>query len=98
MITARIIQLGGTPIVDPRKLFKWSHRAYDAPADPRVRKLLDRNIKGEQCAITFHNGLLHEVGLKDPVTNNMVIQILQDEVQHEKGLQSLLEDLGAPIK
>jgi bacterioferritin len=29
---------------------------------------------------------------KDPVTYNMVVQILQDEVEHEEDLQALLED------
>ena len=98
MITARIIQLGGTPIIDPREWFKWSTCGYDAPADAHVKTILEQNIKGEQCAITFYNGLIQEVGLKDPVTYNMVLQILQDEVQHEEDLQALLEDLGALIK
>jgi len=31
--------------------------------------------------------------MKDPVTYNIVVQILQDEVEHEEDLQSLLEDL-----
>ncbi|HOI17574.1 MAG TPA: ferritin-like domain-containing protein [Geobacteraceae bacterium] len=30
---------------------------------------------------------------RDPVTYNMVLQILQQEVEHEEDLQSLLEDL-----
>jgi bacterioferritin len=29
----------------------------------------------------------------DPVTYNMVLQILQQEVEHEEDLQALLEDL-----
>ena len=29
---------------------------------------------------------------KDPVTYNMVLTILQQEVEHEEDLQSLLED------
>jgi len=31
--------------------------------------------------------------LKDPVTYNMAVQILPDEVVHEEDLQALLEDL-----
>ena len=31
--------------------------------------------------------------MNDPVTHNLVVQILQDEVEHEEDLQSLLEDL-----
>jgi bacterioferritin len=29
----------------------------------------------------------------DPVTYNMVLQIIEQEVEHEEDLQSLLEDL-----
>jgi bacterioferritin len=38
------------------------------------------------------------VGTKDPVTNNMVVQILQDEVEHEEDLQSLLEGLNVMLE
>jgi len=30
---------------------------------------------------------------KDPVTYNIVLQILQDEVEHEEDLQAEMEDL-----
>ena len=35
--------------------------------------------------------------MKDPVTYNIAVQILEDEVEHEEDLQSLLEDLGVII-
>jgi bacterioferritin len=98
MITARIIQLGGTPITDPREWFQWSNCGYDAPVDPHVKKVLEQNIQGEQCAISVYNHLIQEVALKDPVTYNLAIQILQDEVQHEEDLQALLEDLGTLVR
>lgn len=34
----------------------------------------------------------------DPVTCNMVLQILQDELEHEQDLQDLLEDFGVMMK
>ena len=36
--------------------------------------------------------------MKDPVTYNLAVQILQDEVEHEEDLQALLEDLGVFLK
>jgi len=30
---------------------------------------------------------------KDPVTSNLVLQILQDEIEHEEDLQAQMEDL-----
>ena len=59
-----------------------------------MKKILEQNIAGEQCAINVYNSIIEEVGLKDPVTYNIAVQILQDEVEHEEDLQALLEDLG----
>ena len=36
--------------------------------------------------------------MKDPVTYNMAVRILQDEVMHEEDLQALLEDLNFMLK
>jgi bacterioferritin len=98
MVTTRIIQLGGTPLTTPKKWFEWTNCGYEAPDDPFVRRILEQNIKGEQCAISVYHKMIEEVGLKDPVTYNMAIQILQDEVEHEEDLQALLEDLDMMAK
>ena len=58
-----------------------------------MRKILEQNINGEQCAIGVYHAMLEEVGGKDPVTYNIAPQILQDEVEHEEDLQALQEDL-----
>ena len=55
--------------------------------------MLEQNIKGEQCAIGVYNRLLDITRDKDPVTYNMVLTILQQEVEHEEDLQALLEDI-----
>jgi bacterioferritin len=93
MLTARIIQLGGTPVTTPEKWFKMTNCGYDAPDDPFVKAILDQNIKGEQCAIGVYKSLLETTMTADPVTYNLVVQILQDEVEHEEDLQALLEDI-----
>ncbi len=98
MLTTRIIQLGGTPLITPKEWFEYTNCGYDTPKDPFVLKILEQNINGEQCAITTYNKLLQEVGMKDPVTYNIAIQILQDEVEHEEDLQALLDDLGVILK
>ena len=98
MLTMRIIQLGGTPVTEPKKWYDVTHCGYDAPDDPFVETILNQNIKGEQCAISVYKSLLETTFGKDPVTYNMVVQILQDEVEHEEDLQALLEDLGVMLK
>jgi bacterioferritin len=66
---------------------------YDAPEDPYVLRPLEQNIKGEQCAISVYNSMLAETRELDPVTHNVALQILQDEVEHEEDLQALQEDI-----
>ncbi|AJY71374.1 ferritin [Geobacter sulfurreducens] len=92
MVAMRIIQLGGTPVTKPEEWYKLTNCGYDAPDDPFVKTLLVQNIKGEQCAIDVYKRLLDLTRDADPVTYNMVQQILQQEVEHEEDLQALLED------
>ena len=93
LLTGRIIQLGGTPVLDPKEWFALSPCAYDAPADPYVSVVLDQNIAGEQCAITVYNQMMKATKDKDMVTYNLALTILEQEVEHEEDLQSLKEDL-----
>jgi bacterioferritin len=95
MLAARIIQLGGTPLLKPEDWYKETHCGYDAPEDPFVMKILEQNIKGEQCAIGVYQNLLQLVRDKDPVTYNIVLTILQQEVEHEEDLQALEEDIDS---
>ena len=98
MVSTRIIQLGGTPLISPKEWFEYTNCGYDGPNDPFVQKILEQNVAGEQFAISVYNNIIQEIGLKDPVTYNVAVQILQDEVEHEEDLQALLEDLGAILK
>jgi bacterioferritin len=98
MISERILQLGGTPLTTPKRWHEMSTCGYEDPTDPYVIKILEQNIAGEQCAIGVYNTLIQEVGLKDPVTYNLAVQILQDEVEHEEDLQDLLEDIELMLK
>jgi bacterioferritin len=98
LVCARIIQLGGTPVTEPKKWYEVTSCGYDAPNNPFVEAILEQNIKGERCAIGFYKRLLDTTQGKDPVTYNMVLQILQDEVAHEEDLQTLLEDLTLMLR
>ncbi|MDH3868509.1 MAG: ferritin-like domain-containing protein, partial [Desulfuromonadales bacterium] len=97
MVTNRIIQLGGDPVTDPRDWFKLTNCAYEPPDDPFVKTLLIQNIAGEQCAISVYNQLMEMTRDKDPVTYNMALQIIEQEVEHEEDLQALLEDFELMI-
>lgn len=97
LVTERIIQLGGEPVADPRDWFKLTNCAYEAPTDPFVKTLLEQNIRGEQCAISVYNDIMEMTRDKDPVTYNIALQIIEQEVEHEEDLQSLLEDFELMI-
>ena len=93
MLVARILELGGTPVLSPKQWFELTNCGYDAPDDQFVKKVLEQNIKGEQCAIDTYSEILKITKDIDPITYNIALQILTDEVEHEEDLQSLLEDL-----
>mgnify|MGYP001563011131 CR=1 FL=1 len=97
LLAGRIIQLGGTPVLDPKAWFDLSPCAYDAPGDPYVTVILDQNIAGEQCAITSYKQLMDTTKDKDMVTYNLALTILEQEVEHEEDLQSLKEDLDLMV-
>jgi bacterioferritin len=98
MLVARMIQLGGTPLLSPDAILKESNCGYDAPVDPNTKALLLQNIKGEQCAIETYVKLLAFVKDKDPITERIILEILEDEVEHEEDLEAMLEDMKSPVK
>jgi bacterioferritin len=93
LIASRIIQLGGIPVLSPAEWMKLTNCGYDIPSDPYVEVILDQNIKGEQCAIKVYSELLDITRVADPVTYNIILTILSQEVEHEEDLSSLKEDL-----
>lgn len=93
LLAVRILQLGGTPVLEPRAWYDLSPCAYDAPENPFVGALLDQNIAGEQCAISVYKSLMDTTKDRDMVTYNLALTILSQEVEHEEDLQALKEDL-----
>ena len=93
MLAERIILLGGTPLLTPEDWYKVTNCGYEAPEDGHVEALLEQNIKGEQCAIGVYESLLEMTKDVDPITYNLVLEILTDEVEHEEDLQAILADI-----
>ena len=93
LLATRIVQLGGTPVLSPSEWMKITNCGYDTPSDPFVEVILDQNIKGEQCAIKTYSKLLDITREADPVTYNIILTIISQEVEHEEDLAALKEDL-----
>ena len=88
-LAKRIIELGGTPAISPDLWLKESSCGYLAPKDPDATVLLKQNIQSERCAIEVYQKLLEMVAGKDPITEHLVREILEDELEHEQDLEDL---------
>jgi len=93
LLANRILQLGGTPLLKPADWYEMTNCGYEPPDDPYVEVLLEQNIKGEQCAIEAYRQLAELTKDADPVTYEMALSILADEIEHEEDLQALAEDI-----
>lgn len=93
LLANRILQLGGTPLLKPADWYEMTNCGYEAPDDPYVEVLLEQNIKGEQCAIETYQQLVELTKDADPVTYEMALSIMADEIEHEEDLQALAEDI-----
>jgi bacterioferritin len=93
MLSGRILQLGGTPLLDPKEWLSYTNCGYKAPEEFNVVTILEDAIKGEQCAISTYSLLLDLTREKDVVTYDLISGILADEVEHEEDLQALHDDI-----
>ncbi|MFA5460986.1 MAG: ferritin-like domain-containing protein [Sulfurimonas sp.] len=93
MVANRILQLGGTPLLNPKAWYTHTNCGYEEPKDFDVVSILKDSIKGEQCAISIYSKLVDMTRDKDIVTYDIVSQILADEVEHEEDLQALHDDI-----
>ena len=93
LVSNRLIQLGGTPLLAPQDWYKMTNCGYETREEGYVEALLDQNIKGEQCAIGVYQELANFTRDKDPVTYEIVLSILTDEIEHEEDLQAIVEDI-----
>jgi len=98
MVADRIMQLGGTPLLEPKSWEQQTNCGYDAPNDPDVRTLLQQNIKGEQCAISVYKKIIDYTQDKDPVTYDIALKILEDEIEHEEDLEAIQDDIKIMCK
>lgn len=93
LLSARIIQLGGVPVLSPEDWLKLTNCGYAKPDNNYVEEILNQNIKGEQCAIRIYNNMLDITREADPVTYNIILTIITQEIEHEEDLSALREDL-----
>lgn len=91
-LAERITSLGGKPVADISKLVEISNDGYPAPPldekdfDAIVRTV----IQAEHGAIEAYNRLAQKTHGKDPITYDLIIHILSEEIEHEDEFEDLL--------
>jgi len=93
MVVNRIIQLGGTPVLNPSEWTKLSRCDYDAPTDPYVEAILNQNLNGERCAIQRYEDIANYTSGKDHATHQMATTILNEELEHEQDIEDWINDI-----
>lgn len=93
LLVDRIIQLDGTPLLDPKEWFKKAKCAYEAPTDPYVEIILEQNLRGERCAINRYQTIADYTIGKDYATYQMAVDILNDELEHENDIEDWIADI-----
>lgn len=93
LVVNRIIQLGGTPILNPSEWMKFSRCDYEEPKDPYIEVILEQNLRGERCAIKRYEDIAEYTNGKDYSTYQMAVTILDEELEHEHDIEDWLTDI-----
>lgn len=88
----RIIELGGTPLIDPDEWKKQAQCRYDAPANPDTKVLVSQNLTAERCAVARYQQICEMCQGKDFVTFNISRKILKEELEHEQEMEDFEAD------
>ena len=93
MLADRIIQLEGTPVLDPAQWLSLARCKYAAPLQNDVLNILKQNIASERCAIVRYEEIASYTNGLDFTTCDMAKKIMAEEEEHEQDLQDLLRDV-----
>jgi len=82
------------PLLSPKQWYDQTNCGYNDPADSDIEVVIKQNLEGERCAIDGYEKLLEMTQGKDHATYQLILEILNDELEHEEDLESFLEDMG----
>ena len=89
----RIIQLGGVPISKAAEMEKKSFHSYTDP--PRrgndLKAVIKDGLKVERSAVEFYQRLAMKARDSDPITYQLVMDVMVDEAKDEQRLAALLD-------
>lgn len=88
-LAARIVQLGGEPLLDPAGFHARSHANYDDSTD--LDSMIRANLVAERVAVEVYRQMIQVIGDKDPTTTRLLQEILTDEEEHADELSDWLD-------
>ena len=91
----RIIQLGGTPVMNPNKLLDVSGCGYkEPPTDAaNLKQVIEIVLEAEACAIETYSKWSEKYRTTDVVTHEIFEELLEDEVEDEEQWEKLGSNL-----
>jgi len=91
-LAERIVSLGGKPVADISKLIAASNAGYPAPPanEKDFESIVKTVIAAERDAIDVYHRLAQKTHGKDPITYNLILHILEEEVEHEDEFENLI--------
>jgi bacterioferritin len=87
-VSARIVQLGGNPNLNPSGLATRAHAEY-AEGDT-LEQMLREDLVAERIAIESYSEIIRWLADDDPTTRQLMIDILKMEEEHADDIASLL--------
>ena len=91
-LAERIIQLGGTPILDPSEWKEKAQCKYDAPMNADTKVLVAQNLTAERCAVARYEQICEMCQGKDFETFRISRKILKEELEHEQEMEDFEAD------
>ncbi|MDD5466999.1 MAG: ferritin-like domain-containing protein [Anaerolineales bacterium] len=90
----RIVSLGGKPMADVSRLVEASNAGYPQPptSEQDFEAVVRTVLKAEADAIVVYHHLARKTHGQDPITYNLIVHILSEEVEHEDEFETLLSD------
>ncbi len=90
-IAQRIVQLGGSPNLNPEGLTSRSHSEYDEKTS--LTDMIREDLVAERIAIESYGEMVRYFGNDDPTTRRLVEGILAVEEEHADDMAELLTTL-----
>lgn len=95
-VAERIVQLGGSPNLNPEGLATRAHSQYDEKAS--IVDMIREDLVAERIAIETYSEIIRWLANDDPTTRSLMESILKVEEEHADDLATLLETLKSRKK